>query len=157
MIYKNERNYYYRYCWYSCSSFGAIIRQEIIYDKTRTAEELNLLFRATVLHRLVVVVVSVVVVLVAGVVLPLRVSLLRQSVGGVRRKKSYRFSQLSEGGVPREAEAENDDRDEGAEDKSLQKLINRIGKYLWFPSSTSPTYCNGYINNNNSLPYDNPR
>lgn len=42
-------------------------------------------------------------------------------------------------------------------DKSCPKLINRIGKSLWFPNSTTPTYCNGYINAHNSLPYDNPR
>lgn len=42
-------------------------------------------------------------------------------------------------------------------DKSCQKLINRIGKSLWFPNSTTPTYCNGYINTHNSLPNDNPR
>lgn len=153
MIYKNGRDYYCRNCWYSCS--GAIIRKEIIYDKTTTttAEELNLLFRATVLQRLalLVVVVSVVVVQVERALLLLRVKPLRQ-LGGGSWRSSRRFSELNGArgsGSGRGAAA--------SEDKSLQKLINRIGKYLWFPSSTPPTYCNGYINNNNSLPYDNPR
>lgn len=75
-----------------------------------------------------------------------------ESSGVVPETQSRTRNGVAElGRETRGAESERDP------DKSCQKLINRIGKSLWFPNSTTPTYCNGYINTHNSLPNDNPR
>lgn len=75
-----------------------------------------------------------------------------ESSGVVPETQSRTRNGVAEPG--RETRGAESERDP---DKSCQKLINRIGKSLWFPNSTTPTYCNGYINTHNSLPNDNPR